>query len=155
MVRSKADQLTDLILIAFRLNGVLSDWGDKFASVDELSSARWQVLGAVALANQPPTAPQIAAQMGVTRQGAQKQLNLLVEGGLMESCPNPMHKRSPLYVLTQRGRDVFGSIDARWRSHTTQTASSFRSADLEIAEKVLTALIGAYSLTETEHKHEA
>jgi len=41
-------------------------------------------LGAIALAEEPQTAPQIAAAMGGTRQGVQKQLNLAVAEGLIE-----------------------------------------------------------------------
>lgn len=155
MSRSKADQLTDLVLTIFRLNGVLTDWGDAFALAEGLSTARWQMLGAVALADQPLTAPQIAARMGMTRQGAQKQLNALVDGGLMEAHANPMHKRSSLYALTPHGRAAFDAIDARWSSHATQAAAAFKGADLEMAEKVLAAMIDLYMVTRKEDEHEA
>ena len=77
--------VTELTLAVFRLNGVLLHWGDKLVAPLGLTSARWQMLGAIALADTPPTAPQVGGVMGITRQGAQKQLNLLTEeGGIIE-----------------------------------------------------------------------
>lgn len=148
MSHTKMDQLSDLILAVFRLNGVVTDWGDDFAAPENLSTARWQMLGALALADQPLTAPQIAARMGVTRQGAQKQLNLLVQTKLIEVRPNPMHKRSPLYALTQGGRIAFNTVDERWKIHASQVASSFSTADLDTTVKVLTALIDLHVPTQ-------
>src|SRR5262245_4782769 len=86
--------LTDLILLIFRVNGQLLTAGDRLVEHLHLTSARWQMLGAIALSASPCTAPQVAAAMGVTRQGAQKQLNLLLKGGLVTAEPNPGHARS-------------------------------------------------------------
>ena len=68
-------------------------WGDAFVGPFGLTSARWQMLGALAFSEVPLTAPQIADRMGVTRQGAQKQLNLLREAHLVQTLPNPGHRR--------------------------------------------------------------
>lgn len=141
MAYSKADQLTQVILNVFRLNGALTEWGDRFVLPDGLTSTRWRMLGAVALAQRPVTAPQIALTMGVTRQGAQKQLNTLVESGLMETQPNPMHKRSQLYALTESGQSIYDSVNARWQHQATEMAGQFSAAELETAEHVLKSLI--------------
>lgn len=154
MARNKVDQMSDLAVTVFRLNGVLTGWGDEFSASEGLSSARWQMLGAVALADRPPTTPQIAFRMGVTRQGAQKQLNALVEGGLMETRPNPMHKRSPLYLLTPRGQAAFDAMDKRWRVHAARTVSSFSSSELDTTLKVLTGLIDRYAPAKQEQEDE-
>lgn len=95
--------LTDIMLAVFRVNGRLLEKGDQLVGSLNLTSARWQVLGPVALAGRPLSAPQIAEVMGITRQGAQKQLNKLEEEGFLEQCPNPRHERSPLYALTGLG----------------------------------------------------
>jgi hypothetical protein len=55
------------------VNGQLLAAGDRLVEDLNLTSARWQMLGAIALADSPHTAPQLAARMGVSRQGAQKQ----------------------------------------------------------------------------------
>jgi len=44
---------TELILSAFRANGLLLDAGDMLSVDEGLTSARWQVLGAIALVLSP------------------------------------------------------------------------------------------------------
>lgn len=112
-----ADVLTDIMLTIFRVNARLLEKGDELVAPLLLTSARWQVLGAIAIAGQPLTAPQVAAAMGVTRQGAQKQLNRAQEAQLIETYPNPRHERSPLYGLTDTGRRVYDAamtLQATW-----------------------------------------
>jgi DNA-binding MarR family transcriptional regulator len=50
--------------------------------------------------------------MGMTRQGAQKQLNILVTEGFFEQRPNPRHERSPLYALTALGLRAYAEAMA-------------------------------------------
>lgn len=109
--------LTDIMLAVFRVNGRLLEKGDQLVGSLNLTSARWQVLGAVALAGKPLSAPQIAEAMGITRQGAQKQLNKLEEDGFFEQSLNPRHQRSPLYALTELGKRTFAkamALEAAW-----------------------------------------
>jgi DNA-binding MarR family transcriptional regulator len=102
--------LTEIMLTVFRVNGRLLEKGDQLVEPLNLTSARWQVLGAVALAEKPLSAPQIAEAMGITRQGAQKQLNKLEEDGFFEQSLNPRHQRSPLYALTELGNCTFAKV---------------------------------------------
>jgi DNA-binding MarR family transcriptional regulator len=53
------------------------------------------VLGAVALAGRPLTVPQIARQMGLTRQAVQASVDRLLAGALVEARSNLDHRRSP------------------------------------------------------------
>lgn len=147
----KADQLTQVILNVFRLNGALTEWGDRFVLPEGLTSTRWRMLGAVALAERPVTAPQIALTMGVTRQGAQKQLNLLAESGLMETLHNPMHKRSPLYALTDSGQSLYNSVNSRWQRQAAEMAQGFSKVELRAAEHVLKSLIETHEKSLSEH----
>jgi DNA-binding MarR family transcriptional regulator len=110
--KSKAAILTDIMLTVFRVNGRLLEKGDQLVEPLNLTSARWQVLGAVALAGKPLSAPQIAEAMGITRQGALKQLNKLEEDGFFEQCLNPRHERSPLYALTELGSRTYARVMA-------------------------------------------
>lgn len=105
--KSEARILTEIMLTVFRVNGRLLEKGDQLVEPLNLTSARWQVLGAVALAGNPLSAPQIAEAMGITRQGAQKQLNKLEKDGFFKHAPNPRHQRSPLYILTDLGSRAF------------------------------------------------
>ncbi|WP_369935506.1 MarR family winged helix-turn-helix transcriptional regulator [Xanthomonas tesorieronis] len=155
MGSKKAEQLTDIVLAIFQLNGVLADWGDNFVSADGLTSAKWQMLGAVALSDHPLTAPQVGMAMGVTRQGAQKQLNVLVSEGLLETRPNPMHKRSSHYYLTQVGRAKYEAIEKRWNSHAQRVSSSFSSSDLAVAESLLRKMTRIYADPSVHHEAKA
>lgn len=131
------DPFTATILAIFRANGQLLRWGDQFAHPFALTSARWQMLGALAGSPLPLTAPQIANQMGVSRQGALKQLNLLVDEGFVARRPNPCHKRSPLYQLSESGLTVYRRIDADWQRHAEQMRAYFDPDALNAALLVL------------------
>ncbi len=120
----RAQALTDLTLTVFRLNGALMQWGDSLARPLGLTSARWQMLGAIALAGKPLTSPQIGVAMGVSRQGAQKRLNALDEAKLVAARPNPAHRRSPLYELTALGRQQFETLDQVWRGQAAELANA-------------------------------
>lgn len=101
--------LTKIMLTVFRVNARLLEKGDQLVGPLGLTSARWQVIGAIAIAGQALTCPQIAATMGITRQGAQKQLNLAQQDGLVVAQGNPRHERSPLYALTEEGGRLYAA----------------------------------------------
>lgn len=132
-------RLTELMLMVFRINGRLLEQGDRLVAPLGINSARWQVLGAVAMAGRPLSAPQIAEAMGITRQGAQKQLNRMIEEGLVEQRPNPRHLRSPLYALTARGADLYAQAIARNDIWAGSLAEAFSTAELEATLKTLQA----------------
>ena len=69
------EALTDLVLAVFRLNGRLLAAGDHLVSDLGLTSARWQVLGAIALAPSPQPVAWLARSMGLNRQGVQRIVN--------------------------------------------------------------------------------
>ncbi|HNU11717.1 MAG TPA: helix-turn-helix domain-containing protein [Rubrivivax sp.] len=132
--------VTEFTLAVFRLNGVLLHWGDELVAPLGLTSARWQMLGAIALAATPLSAPQIGQAMGVTRQGAQKQLNLLLDQGLVEARANPAHRRSPLYVLTPKGQTLYRQADALWTREALKLATLVPAAALRSAARTLESL---------------
>lgn len=134
------DAVTEIILSVFRLNAQLLEQGDRLVKPLSLTSARWQVLGAIAMAGEAQTAPQIAAAMGVTRQGVQKQLNLAIAEGLIESHPNPRHQRSPLQALTAKGQAAYGDAMALQKAWAGSLAQGLTLAELQSAKQVLRAL---------------
>lgn len=137
----RTDAISHIALTVFRLNGELLQWGGRLVEPLGLTSARWQMLGAIALADSPLTAPQVGAAMGVTRQGAQKQLNLLLEQGMLESRPNPTHKRSPLYSLTPMGRALYVQADALWSAQAGQLAALIPLPQLEATTQTLATIL--------------
>jgi DNA-binding MarR family transcriptional regulator len=114
MATERADVLvTELILELFRLNGRLLAAGDRLVADLGLTSARWQVLGAVALAAAPMPVAWIARNMGLTRQAVQRVVNELNAEGVLALAPNPHHRRARLVVLTDRGARLYQAIEAR------------------------------------------
>ncbi|CAB3754848.1 MarR family transcriptional regulator [Burkholderia sp. MSh2] len=141
---TKSEKLTTVALSVFRLNGQLIEWGNAFSGPHGLTSARWQVLGAISMAPEAPTIPQIADAMGITRQAVLKQTNVLTDEGLIRSLPNPAHKRSPLYALTPRGDAAYRAVVGHWQQHVRDIAGDFTSADLDAAIRVLSAMSRAH-----------
>ena len=132
-----SEALSRITAEIFYTNGLLLAWGDRFAADLGLTSARWQMLGALAHAAEAQTSPQLGERMGMSRQGAQKQLNLLLADGLVAAADNPAHKRSPLYSLTERGAAVFTQ---RWMAQAAEWAQDLSAEELAAAEKVLLEL---------------
>lgn len=79
----------------------------------DLTSARWQVLGAVALEGRPLTVAQIARRIGLSRQAVQRVANDLTAEDLATFLDNPDHKRAKLLALTEQGRSAYAEADAR------------------------------------------
>lgn len=134
------DAVTGIILSVFRLNAQLLDQGDRLVKPLGLTSARWQVLGAIAMAGEPQTAPQIATAMGITRQGVQKQLNLAVTEGLIELHPNPRHQRSPLHALTAKGQAAYDNAMALQSVWAKSLGQGLPFSELQSAKQVLEVL---------------
>jgi DNA-binding MarR family transcriptional regulator len=111
MRSNKADRLrealTELILEVFRLNGRLLAAGDALVRDVGLSSARWQVLGAVALSPVSLPVAHLARNMGLARQSVQRLVDEMIDDGLVCFAPNPHHRRASLVVLTERGEMAY------------------------------------------------
>ncbi len=105
------DPLNELVLNIFWLNGFFSDAADRLTAGSGLTTARWQVLGAVL--HEPLTVAGIARNMGLTRQSVQRTADLLVEQGLCEYSPNPAHRRAKLLSPTDRGLDSLRQLTPR------------------------------------------
>src|SRR5215471_13235712 len=99
--------LTDLILDLFRLNSRMLTSGDRLVAGLGLTSARWQILGAVVAAERPQPVAWLARDLGANRQNIQRIVNDLEREGLTAFEPNPHHRRAPLVVLTDKGKQAF------------------------------------------------
>lgn len=131
---------TEVILSVFRANGLLGMSGDQLSASEDLTSARWQVLGAVALADRPLTVPQIARRMGLTRQSVHATVKRLIADGLVELLPNADHRRSRLVHLTNLGEPRYAAIDRRQIGWVNRLAQGIGRSDLETAARVLEEL---------------
>lgn len=129
-----------MILAIFRLNGLLLAAGDLLAAGHGLTSARWQVLGAVGLEQRPLTVPQIARRMGLTRQSVHKTVAHLVEYGMAELVPNSDHRRSHLVCLTEVGRAKYRALDGVQTNWVNRLSAGLTRLELETTARVLREL---------------
>jgi DNA-binding MarR family transcriptional regulator len=107
--------MTELVLEIFRVNGLLLAVGDGLTRELGLTSARWQVLGA--LADGPLTVAQIARNMGLKRQSVQRLVDVLSEQEFIMFEENPHHRRAKLVLLTEAGQrqyEQISEIQTRW-----------------------------------------
>lgn len=139
--RTKAGEtLTELILGVFRLNGSLLVSGDRLVADLGLTSARWQILGAITQAEHPESVAWLARSMGLHRQGVQRIVNELEQEGIVEFRPNPNHKRAHLVLLTAKGRRLYAAamkLQAPW---VNALADGVKQKDLETTGRVIEQL---------------
>ena len=133
-------QLTALILDLFRLNSRLLIAGDRLVADLGLTSARWQILGAIAEADQPQPVAWLARDIGGARQNVQRIVNDLHRDGLVAFAPNPHHRRAQLVLMTARGRDVYAQALALWEPMAAGLASGLSVAEIEAAHRALLAV---------------
>ncbi len=130
--------VTELILETFRLNGRLLAAGDRLTRDLGLTSARWQVLGAIE--EQPLPVAQIARNMGLTRQAVQRVTNDLADAGLVTFAANPDHRRAKLVKLTARGRKALEEVWRRQIDWSNELSAGLGTTELDEALTVLRAL---------------
>lgn len=134
------DVATDLILEVFRFNGRLLVAGDRLVAHLGLTSARWQVLGAIALSDQPKPVAWLARDLGSNRQGVQRIINELRHDGFVDLVPNPHHRRAHLVVLTKQGSEAYQATLRLQRPWVKRLADGFSVADLDSAIRIVAAM---------------
>src|ERR1700726_5361253 len=100
------EALTNLMLDLFRLSSRLLTVGDRLAAGLGLTSARWQILGAITSAERPQPVAWLARDLGGNRQNVQRIVNDLQKMGFVALEENPHHRRASLVVLTDKGRQT-------------------------------------------------
>lgn len=113
----EGDALSDLVLDLFRLDSLLLTAGDRLVASLGLTSARWQVLGAIVSAERPQPVAWLARDLGGNRQNVQRIINDLHREDLVSFEINPHHRRAQLVVLTENGRRTFEAameLQAPW-----------------------------------------
>jgi DNA-binding MarR family transcriptional regulator len=148
----EGEAATRVILSVFRANGLLLLVGGQLAADEGLTAARWQVLGAIALAERPLTVPQIARRMGLTRQSVHATVGRLARDGLLALAPNADHRRSPLVSLTERGRAIYSATDRRQAAWVNRLAGGIGRTDLETTTRVLDEFCRRLELSEHQRR---
>jgi DNA-binding MarR family transcriptional regulator len=101
------DALTGLMLDLFRVNNLLLTAGDRLVARLGLTSARWQILGAMIRAERSQPVAWLARDMGANRQNVQRIINDLHKDGLVGVEANPHHRRAQLVVLPDKGKRAY------------------------------------------------
>jgi len=129
-----------LIFEALRLGNALVVRGNELMAPLGLTSARWQVLGTVALLPEPETVAGIARSLSLTRQSVQRVVNELEGDGLLRLVENPGHKRARLVVLTPSGRRAFAATERARIRWTEAMATDLSGHDFAAVERTLQSL---------------
>ncbi|MGX7704413.1 MarR family winged helix-turn-helix transcriptional regulator [Methylobacterium sp. Gmos1] len=132
--------LSGLVIEVFRLNGDLIEAGDALVHDLGLTSARWQVLGAVALAPAPLPVAHIARNMGLARQSVQRVVDDMRADGLVRLEPNPHHRRAPLVAMTPQGEAAYGQAMARKDLWADGLTEGLPAEAIEAASTLLRAI---------------
>ncbi|QFT34232.1 MarR family transcriptional regulator [Roseibium porphyridii] len=134
------EAVTTLILDVFRLNGRLQLAGDRLVAELGLTSARWQILGAIAYAERTETVAWHARTMGVHRQGVQRIVNELEKEGIVAFQPNPHHKRAHLVALTSKGQTLFEAAIALQVPWVNDLSKDLSLTDIATAQQVISQM---------------
>jgi DNA-binding MarR family transcriptional regulator len=140
------DPLNELALSIFWLNGFFLDAADRLTAGSGLTTARWQVMGAVL--HEPLTVSAIARDMGLTRQSVQRTADLLVDEGSCEYLPNPAHRRARLLSPTDQGLDSLGQLTPRVTTWSRRVSESVGDDVIGAATASLRELVSALSRDE-------
>ena len=132
--------LTDLVLTLFRVNNATLVWGDRLVRPFGLTSARWQIMGAIAYADRPQPVAWFARDLGANRQNVQRIVNELVQEGLLQFENNPHHKRAQLVAMTAAGKRAYDDAIRAWDPAADDLARGLSLEDLATARRVLSAL---------------
>ncbi|MEX3927551.1 MULTISPECIES: MarR family winged helix-turn-helix transcriptional regulator [Paraburkholderia] len=132
--------LSGIMLELFRLNSGLLTSGDRLVEGLGLTSARWQMLGAIRAAQRPQPVAWIARDLGANRQNVQRIVNDLANDGLVRFEANPHHRRAQLVVLTDEGRQAFEAamrLQAPW---INQLSAGVTASEIKTLHRVITKL---------------
>lgn len=132
--------MSNLVLPLLRVNSLLLTAGDRLVAPLGLTSARWQILGAIVSAERPQPVAWLARDLGANRQNVQRIINELYKEGFVAFEANPHHRRAQLVVLTHKGREAYQAamrLQAPWINAVSDGLSV---KDIEIVRRVIAAI---------------
>jgi DNA-binding MarR family transcriptional regulator len=128
------------MLDLLRLNSLILTAGDRLVAPLKLTSARWQIIGAIVAAEHPQPVAWLARNLGANRQNVQRIVNDLHAEGLVAFEANPHHRRAQLVVLTDKGRRAFDAamrLQAPWINTLSE---GLAVKDIQTVHRVIQAL---------------
>jgi DNA-binding MarR family transcriptional regulator len=109
---SPSNPFIALIDEIYRLNGRLNSIFTGVKATTGLSAMESTVLAAVVESPFAPTVPQIGRSLGHSRQVIRRAAEALIAARLIETLPNPHHKRAALLRATAQGTALQRKADA-------------------------------------------
>ena len=149
--QSKADagkKFHDLFREIFKLQAALSNVMDRVHEQAGLSTAQHKIIRTLQEMG-PVTVPDIAANLGVSRQFVQTVCNGLYAKALLQFKDNPRHKRSRLADLTEKGREAFRQARRNEDRVIAKALKGIETARAAEAQEVLNQIRGAVQ----KHNH--
>lgn len=134
------DAVTNLVLDLFRLNNLLLADGDRLVADLGLTSARWEILGAITDEERPQPVAWLARDLGANRQNVQRIINDLHKMGLVSFEPNPHHRRAKLVALTDKGKRKFNAAMRLQAPRVNKLSEGLSVQDVETTHRVMLAL---------------
>lgn len=105
--------LVELLDEVIRLRTRLQSLFAEASAATNLPAMQSLVLTSVIESKHPPTVPRIGRSLGYPRQTVQRATNALLEAGLIETAPNPDHKRARLLGVTPDGQRAYDTSRSR------------------------------------------
>ncbi len=93
--------------------------------------------------NGPMTVPQMGRAQSISRQFVQRTVNDAAARGLVESVPNPAHRRSSLIRPTDRGRSVITAVLDREHRMLREVGGGLTDTDVTVCLRVLGVMLTA------------
>ena len=136
--------MTDRLIEVFDLVGPL--YRRSFRKVEQDAPIEGLSAGVRAVLNMlredgPMTVPQMGRAQALSRQFVQRMVNDAAGRGLVESVPNPAHKRSSLIRLTEDGRAAINAVIDRERATLRRLEGDLTDEEISACLQVLSHLL--------------
>jgi DNA-binding MarR family transcriptional regulator len=125
----------EIVTELFRLRALMLESAERLTAPIGLTSARWQILGAVEEA--PGTVADVARSLGLTRQAVLETSGAMVREGLVTFLDNPNHKRARLMTPTPKARKALDYLRPRQMQFANLMGSPHSLDALHAALEVL------------------
>jgi DNA-binding MarR family transcriptional regulator len=129
------DKFALLVADVYDAAGVLRRLGERPASAEGQTQARWQVLSVISEGDW--TVPMAADRLGTSRQAVQRIANELVDDELATFDDNPRHRRSPFLRLTPGGGGTLDAITIRSRERNGVLLNALAGVDINAVRVAL------------------
>ncbi|MER6280521.1 MarR family transcriptional regulator [Streptomyces sp900105245] len=134
-----ADRLTEVFDLVGPLYRRVHRKVEQAAPIEGLSVGVRAVLDLLRTGG-PMTVPQMGRAQALSRQFVQRMVNDAAAQGLVESIPNPAHRRSSLIRLTDPGLTAIGAVRDREHELLRKVGGDLTAGDVEACLRVLGAM---------------